>query len=461
MPTFSNSSLKGFDLRLPLFINFSPSIDATVTPRICTSRAAQTALEFRYYPYEDLYGRFYGEYTYDWKYGPEDHPRSHRFYATWLHDQDLNGYMRLKANGNWVSDRNYFELWGGRFDKRLRIRYLESNAILYKQLNNFLFLTEARHFDNLDLPDNARTVQNAPIVTGTMFNQQIPFTPFYFGSNVSYNYYFAPSMHDQWLGSRIQMDMRLSLPIAVGRYLKLEPSTTYFPKAYFAEYYQRENKVDAVNGVRGDLYQVNTDAFTDIYTIYGNFFGFERVKHNFRPRVSWNFRPFSGQGNWPHFDEFDRVDRLSLLTAEMRHTLTGKLRSGEYLDFLSLNVSQGYDFDNTRTAEDPLGPRHKFVQYHWTNTFAEFTLKPHTLIDMTGQAEYDPVVNRVRSYSVNLGLMDHRGDLFRVVHQFTENEQKEDLNRQTFRLNLPHIWIVFLKISTLISLTFRISQALV
>jgi len=432
MPTVANSSLKGFDLRFPFFLDISPSIDATIIPRVCTHRALQAGLEFRYFPFEDLQGRFYGEYTYDWKYGPKTDPKSHRFYITWRHDQAIEGFLRLKANGSWVSDRDYFEFWGGRFDRRLRFRYLESNAILYRQTNDFLFQAEARHFDNLDLPNNALTVQNIPIITGTLFNQQIPYTPFYVSSNVTYNYYYAPIMHRQWLGSRFQMDTRLSLPIALGRYLKFEPSMTYFPKAYVADYFENDRSISSITALRTDLYQVNADVFTDISSIYDRaFLGFQRVKHTLRPRIVWTYRPFTSQQIYPYFDETDRMDRISLLTAEIRQTLTGRLGPGEYLDFISLSLAQGYDFDAARLAEEQVGTTSQVIPAGWTNTQAELTIRPHTLVDLAAQAEYDPVLNRVRRYSINLGLMDHRGDLLRVIHQFTEDEKKEDLNRQT------------------------------
>ncbi len=431
MPSMANSSIRGFDMRLPFFISISPSIDATVVPRVCTKRAFQTALEFRYFPYEDFSGRFYGEYTYDWEYGPERNPKNHRFYLTFMHDQEIAGQVRFKANGSWVSDRDYFEFWGGRFDRRLRVRYLESNAILYKQTNNLLFQAEAKHFDNLDLANNALTVQNIPTITGTLFNRDIPYTPFYLSSNVVFNHFFAPIMHHQWLGSRVQWDTRLSLPLALGRYLKMEPSMTYFAKGYSADYYERDKSISSVNAVRTDLYQVNADLFTDLNSVFNRpFLGFQKVKHTIRPRVAWTFRPFRSLQTYPHFDDTDRRDRVSLLTAEMRQTLTGRLGPGEYLDFMTLSVSQGFDFLNTRSPEDSLGARYP-MRYNWTNTRAELTLKPHYLVDLSAQAEYDPVVNRARSYSFNVGLMDHRGDLVRVLHQFTEDQRREDLNRQT------------------------------
>ncbi len=129
MPSTASSSMRGLDVRLPLFLNISPSVDATIAPRFCSKRAAQVGLEFRYFPTEDLKGRFYGEYTYDWKYGPPADPAKNLFYATWRHDQDFSRTARLKTNLHWVSDRNYFDIWGGRFDKRLRVRYMESNAV--------------------------------------------------------------------------------------------------------------------------------------------------------------------------------------------------------------------------------------------------------------------------------------------------------------------------------------------
>ena len=116
----SNSSLRGFDFRFPFFLNISPSADITLVPRICTRRAAQTSVEFRYVPVEDTRGRFYGEYTYDWEYSAGKEPFPHRFYVTWNHYQNLLGLADLKINGNWVSDRDYFDLWGGRMDRRQR-----------------------------------------------------------------------------------------------------------------------------------------------------------------------------------------------------------------------------------------------------------------------------------------------------------------------------------------------------
>ena len=44
----------------------------------------------------------------------------------------------------------------------------------------------------------------------------------------------------------------------------------------------------------------------------------------------------------------------SLLTAELRQTFTGRVAPGDYLDFASFSISQGFDFFNVRRQEgDP------------------------------------------------------------------------------------------------------------
>lgn len=432
LPSLSSSSQKGFDFRLPFFLNINPGADMTITPRICTKRAYQTSLEFRYVPAERFRGRFYGEHTLDWEYGGAEDPLSHRFYVNWQHNQELFDLLSLRVNGNWVSDRDYFELWGGDFDRRKRVRYLESAAVLNRQWENFLFQAEARHFDNLDLPDNAVTVQNLPIVTTTAFNQQIPHTPFFVGSSLTYSHFYAPYMHNQWLGSRVKADTRIRLPISLGRFLKMEPSFTYSPRAYAADYYENDVSRISVNAIRGDIYQFDADLFTDLYRIYSNPFpGFQRIKHFIRPRLGWTFRPIGEPDEvYPVFDESDTVPSMSLITAELRQAVTGRIGPGRYADLMTLRIAQGFDLKRITTEED-LFTRERPIKYGWTDTMAELTVRPLSLFELAAEGRYDPVENKVRSYSVELGLMDHRGDMMSVLHQFVEDKGERNKNRQT------------------------------
>ncbi len=431
-PTISSSTVRGLDIRFPFFLNIARSADLTLTPRICTNRAGQASAEFRYIPLEDFHGRMYLEYTYDWKYREREAGKSHRFYFTWLHDQDLLDALRLKVNANWISDRDYFEFWGGTFDRRKRARYLESNAVLYKQWDNFLFQAEARYMDNLDLQDNAVTVQNLPSVSGTAFNQKIPYTPVYVSSDLVFDHYFAPKPTDHWLGSRFRMNTRVSLPTNIAGLIKVDPSITYFTKAYAADYYGKdEESLKSYNDLRTDLYELRVDAHTDIHSVLERpFLGFRRIRHAVRPQISWKFRPVTSQQIYPFFDDSDRMDHVSRVDAEIRQTFTGRLGSGRYLDFVRLRLKQGFDFlqaaSRARPGQEPIPLRHG-----WSISEAELALRPHSIVDLTARAQYDPQRNAANMYSFNLGLMDHRGDLFRVLHLFSEDGTSRELNRQT------------------------------
>jgi LPS-assembly protein len=431
-PTVSNSTLKGLDIKFPFFVNMSPSVDATLTPRICTRRALQTALEFRYFPFIKTKGRFYGEYTYDWSFSDEGGPKNHRFFLNWSHSQTLPIGMNLKAYGNWLSDRDYFEFWAGKLDKRKRVRYLESAMMVNRQWNDFMFQAEARYFDDLSVSDNALTRQHLPIVSATAFNQKIPYTPLYFSSDIDYGHFYTPMALDTWIGSRIKMNSTLRLPLSLGGFVKFEPSATFLPKAYSANYVNERGDMEkGVESIRTDLYQIDARAYTDLSSVYGgSFLGFQRIKHSMRPSVSWIFRPPSKAEDYPVFDDSDKVEKVSLITAELDQTLTGKLGEGEYLDFFTLTLSQGYDFYTTRTAEDPLGTRAAPL-VRLTNTRAGISLKPHSLIDFSAKGEYDLGLNRANKYILDLGLMDHRGDLLKIEHQYTESSPTQTPVRQT------------------------------
>ena len=155
------------------------------------------------------------------------------------------------------------------------------------------------------------------------------------------------------------MDTRLSLPIALGRYLKMEPSMSYFPRAYSAEYYENDKTVRTVNAVRTDLYQIHADLYTDVQYIYrAAFLGFQRIKHAIRPRFTWTYRPEADHKVYPYFDEADRKESVSVLNAELRQTFTGRVGHDLYQDFLTFSVFQGYDFNKVRDRrEDNETPR--------------------------------------------------------------------------------------------------------
>ena len=114
-PSISLSGRNGFDYRQPIYINLAPNYDATLNPRIMTSRGVSLGGEFRWL-YKDGRGEFRGHWMPSDKL-PDDEPEDygpgfsgdnrgllrlsalHRFGQTWYSRADV-GY---------VSDTHYFE----------------------------------------------------------------------------------------------------------------------------------------------------------------------------------------------------------------------------------------------------------------------------------------------------------------------------------------------------------------
>ncbi|MGN8199762.1 LPS-assembly protein LptD [Salinisphaera sp. RV14] len=101
-PTFGSSSRTGFELATPYYINLAPNYDATLTPRVMSTRGFQLGAQFRYVtPHQT--GEFDGQVLpYDSTYGAE------RDLEHFEHTGQITPHIGIQAKYNRVSDRYYF-----------------------------------------------------------------------------------------------------------------------------------------------------------------------------------------------------------------------------------------------------------------------------------------------------------------------------------------------------------------
>jgi LPS-assembly protein len=108
-PIFGESSQRGFDLRLPIYLNLAPNYDAILTPRYMTDRGAQIEGDSRYL-FAHQEGTFHGEYL------PDDNETGHeRDYVDFSHQGRLSERIGLEAHYANVSDLEYFTDLGGAY----------------------------------------------------------------------------------------------------------------------------------------------------------------------------------------------------------------------------------------------------------------------------------------------------------------------------------------------------------
>ena len=109
-PGISNSGNSGLDLSLPVYLNLAPNYDATLTPRVLTSRGAVLGGEFRYLE-RNYNGTFDGDIL------PNDNDRENdvpntRYRIDFLHRQRFSSHWSVNASLRDVSDDRYFEDFG-------------------------------------------------------------------------------------------------------------------------------------------------------------------------------------------------------------------------------------------------------------------------------------------------------------------------------------------------------------
>ena len=109
-PTLGESDRTGVDFRWPIYVNLAPNYDATVTPRMMSSRGLQLGTEFRY-----LLREHRGDLTYEIL--PNDREvNRQRSYVDFEHEGLINRRLAVDAHYAEVSDRSYFEDFTGKLD---------------------------------------------------------------------------------------------------------------------------------------------------------------------------------------------------------------------------------------------------------------------------------------------------------------------------------------------------------
>ncbi|MGN6113431.1 MAG: LPS assembly protein LptD [Luteimonas sp.] len=124
-PGIGSSSRNGFDYRQPIYLNLAPNYDATITPRLMTSRGLQIGGQFRYLndngrgvleaeflPSDRLTSRERDEETAEFlanHYPLENRRADDRAHFHFQGVQQLSAEWTARANLNWISDPRYLE----------------------------------------------------------------------------------------------------------------------------------------------------------------------------------------------------------------------------------------------------------------------------------------------------------------------------------------------------------------
>lgn len=109
-PSISNSGRNGLDWRQPIYLNLAPNYDATLSPRVMTSRGGLLGGEFRYLNET-------GNATLETVWMPHDKLRDRSRGMAHLEGvQGLASNWQARADINWISDPRYYEDFSSSID---------------------------------------------------------------------------------------------------------------------------------------------------------------------------------------------------------------------------------------------------------------------------------------------------------------------------------------------------------
>jgi LPS-assembly protein len=440
-PGFGSSSKWGPEISIPFYWVIAPNQDATFyLERIGDTRGRgwKEGIEYRYAWSRRAQGQIKGFYIWD-----EREERS-RWSIFADHDQSFPGRYYIKADVNWVSDKNYpvdfdEDIPGDvHIDARSK-HQLESTLILGKDWEWGALGTEFSYFRDLD-PDpdddtydsNRATMQRLPQTTFFLYQDQFFNTPLFYEMEAEGTHFWRQELPTNTdliadgeilKGGRIDLYPRFSVPLKPFDMVRFEPWVGYRETIYFPN--DPTGRYDEVTS--REMYDVGAALGTTISRVFpmevGKILG---VKHIIEPEIVYQYIPRVYQWDNPFFDEDDRISRFNGITWMLTNYVIGKEidADGEvtYPEYLYLRLQQGYDFSPHLYYHELEGDRE-----HLSNLVAEAKVSPFTWLSGKMDLEYNPHQRRLDVFNTGLDIKDKRGDRFDVEYRFSERHEVESV----------------------------------
>jgi LPS-assembly protein len=384
MPRVGYSDRRGMEFSAAYYQVLRRNQDATLYLDYLSDLGLGKGLEYRYVFARDNAGEAEG-YHIDAEDGDD------RYALDWEHRGTLPGRVRLSADTEYVSDRDYFADFGeeaGEYnkDQSLSIVALSRNWGLYNLVG------ELRYSENLQR-DEPTTLQRLPRISFDAVRQRLGATPFYFAFGSEYTYFWRQE------GLKGQ---RLRVRPALLATWKLWDAVDVIPELGWTERHYWTSGDQSGHQQQG-LYDFSTRLSSRFYRVYSrNSASISRIRHMLEPDLAYFYVPDVDQQRLPEFDDFDRIDKAHRIEYGLTQRLTTRSDSGEdlpeYRDLLFFRLSQGYDLRDREGRE------------RFTPLRGLLRLRPAALVELSADLRFDVEAGRWHEYSGAALFRDLRGN---------------------------------------------------
>ena len=520
-PRLGTSKRKGLTYEQPFFWAINDQSDMTINSNIMERRGHQYGLEYRYL----LSRRAKGMLMFDWlddakvddgkgdnsdKWGYNDgataidriRPNHKRYWFRMKHNQPLFAGYTAKLDLDIVSDQDYLaefkntntgflrsrdayqNFFGRDFDDFTDIS--RTNTVnVSKTWTHYNLNAGMRWTDNVvnrNLGLNDPTVQYLPSVDFDGSKHRLGKTPL----NVTLNSQYAnlyrqdrQGQHTVTDSHRIDLYPRIYLPFNMGNYLNIEPSfgvreTTWLPTEDDAEE-AKENEFK-----NRELWDARLDLSNAFYRIFRPKIGtIDRIKHDIKPKITYQYLPREDQDEYPHFDIVDRIPSKNLITYSLTHTFTYRKQPPKpaqkdhpdippptpiYHQFARLYLEQSYDLSDGRDPYKCLQYNDNEViyqehcgDYPFSEIYGRFEFTPQQFFSLDTDAKWSLYDSEFKTGSLALNMWDQRQDRIKFEYRYAQrttlpnatdsnDNTKESFNtdanlKLTNRLSLFGLWV--------------------
>lgn len=365
LPRAGYSSSKGALLSLAWYQVIDRNLDATFYLDYLSRLGLGTGAEFRYL----LSGDNRGELLLYNVLGIDGNPDSYAF--DWTHDGRLPGGVRLAADVQYVSRREFFSDFGESLDEASR-DYVRSTLLLQRNWEKLNLTASADYIRDLR-EDTDDPLQRLPEVGLDLPFYRLADTPFFLRSEVRADSFQRDSDAD---GQRVYLRQGLGAMLSAGGWLEVTPEAVLYARQY----------TGAAGSDNDLLPELSLTMATRLQRAYqSGWWGSERFQHSIEPQVRYLYIPDHDQEDLPFFDRVDRLGPLNQIEYAVVNRFTGRYAGADggplYRELASLRLSQAYDLD----AEDDDGDGEPFSPLR-----AELALAPVPAASVTIDVMADP-----------------------------------------------------------------------
>jgi LPS-assembly protein len=382
-------------------------MDATLYLDLATRKGIGEGLEYRYVRKEDSSGVLFGYHIlegeeYRKKYTDPLDRKADRWQVDFRHEEYMDPTFFAKTRLRAFSDRQYFVDYGSTYgDQSSEQAY--SFLSLTKNWERFSLFGEARHTVDLRQEDKT-TLQYYPLTNFVGIRQPVFSSPLFFSFESGYGYFWR---EQGTTGHRVDLYPRISLPLKWGGVefnTEVGGRETWYAGVSEGDESRSRQLWNFQTGVAADFYRVFDTGLKDV----------PKVKHVFRPEITYQYIPSVDQTDIPYFDQ--PVPKTSALFYGFTNRIIGKVAEGSstrYHEYLYFKVGQRYGtIEDTQPVDAMSGESSK----PFGVIAAELRVRSLRYITLENISSYDVNMNHFQTSYTNLNLNDWRGDGLTLEH---------------------------------------------